>query len=190
MRKTINRLILDETLEKVFKKLTPGKVLDLGGANSPYKQIIPTTQYLCVDLNPKHKPDIVGDVHNLKIKSNSFDTIIATELLEHCHSPKIVVKEIYRLLRKNGSAVISVPFMYPYHGDNFSKDYWRFSEDGLRELFKDFKKIKIYPHGSLTTTLLNFVFCRYFFLTRLSKIFYKIRFGDLPAGFVILATKK
>jgi ubiquinone/menaquinone biosynthesis C-methylase UbiE len=190
MRKTINRLILDETLDTVFKKLKPGKVLDLGGANSPYKNKIPSTKYLCVDLNPKHKPDIVGDVHNLKIKGARFDTIIATELLEHCHSPKIVVKEIYRLLKKNGAVVASVPFMYPYHGDNFSKDYWRFSKDGINELFKDFKKVNIYPHGSLTTTVLNFIFCRFFFLTRLSKLFYKIRFGELPAGFVILAVKK
>lgn len=189
MRKTIHRLILDEKLEEIFKKIKPGKVLDAGGAQSPYKNKIPYKEYLCLDINNEHNPDIVGDVHNLPLKNNSFDTIIATELLEHCYDPKKVVNEFYRVLKKNGKVVASVPFMYPYHGDSNLKDYWRFGSDGLQELFKKFGKTEIYPLGSFSTTILNLIFVRYFFLTRLSSLFYKLRFGNFPAGFVVLAKK-
>ena len=189
MAKTIYRILLESELKKAFSRLKPGKVLDAGGAGAPYKEFVPHTGYFCLDLNAGHRPDIVGDAHDIPLKDGSFDTVIATELLEHCRDPKKVVSEFRRVLKKNGVAVVSVPFMYHYHGDNFSKDYWRFSKDGLAELFRDFKSAEAIPHGSFTTTMLNLLFCRISFMNRLSWIASKIRFGDLPAGYIVFAVK-
>ncbi|VVB99043.1 Ubiquinone biosynthesis O-methyltransferase [uncultured archaeon] len=189
MAKTIYRVLLESELRKAFAKLSPGKVLDAGGASSPYRELVPHMEYLCLDLNAGHKPDIVGDVHCLPLKNGSFDTVIATELLEHCRDPKKVVSEFRRVLKKGGAVVASCPFIYHYHGDDFSKDYWRFSSDGLKELFSGFSSAEIFPHGSFTTTALNLFFCKFPFLNRLSGIASKIRIGNLPSGHVILAIK-
>jgi SAM-dependent methyltransferase len=145
--KEIVRLVLDQELISFFKKGNLGKVLDLGGKNSPYKKEMLYTSYLCVDVNEENNPDIVADAHDLfMLKKDTFDTVLATELLEHCHDPHSVVREIHRILKKGGIALISTPFLYPYHPD--PKDYFRYTSDGLTILFKSFSSIQIKPLGN------------------------------------------
>lgn len=59
------------------------------------------------------KYGIKGSVADLskkiKFKSNSFDIIIAKDILEHIANPLDLLKEIRRLLRPDGYAVINVP---------------------------------------------------------------------------------
>jgi len=142
----IARLALNKALKKYFKE-NFGKVLDIGGKHRPYKKMIQKISYISLDINPNHNPDIVADIHNIHmIRNNSFDTILATEVLEHCHNPKKAVSEIYRILKKGGTAIISTPFLYPYHPD--PKDYYRYTKDGLKELCIDFKEISIIPVGN------------------------------------------
>lgn len=50
-----------------------------------------------------------GDAQELPFTNNSFDKIICSELLEHVPNPKLVIKEMFRILIKSGRAVISVP---------------------------------------------------------------------------------
>lgn len=143
----LTRSVLDMHLRKVFKERQLGKTIDLGGKNSPYKKWMQTTKYICIDINPKNNPDIVADAHNLSmIQSNSYDTVVATEVLEHCAEPKKVIKEICRILKKGGHAIISTPFLYPYHPD--PKDYFRYTKDGLSELCKEFEQVTILPLGN------------------------------------------
>lgn len=50
-----------------------------------------------------------GDAQKLNLPDKSFDKIICSETLEHLPDPKKAMKEIHRLLKKNGLAVICVP---------------------------------------------------------------------------------
>jgi ubiquinone/menaquinone biosynthesis C-methylase UbiE len=50
-----------------------------------------------------------GEVQNLGLPAESFDKIICTEVLEHVPEPEPVLREIGRLLKANGRAVITVP---------------------------------------------------------------------------------
>lgn len=43
----------------------------------------------------------------LKIQSNSFDVVVSNQVIEHLIYPEVFVKEIYRILKKGGYAVIS-----------------------------------------------------------------------------------
>lgn len=74
-----------------------------------------------------------------------MDCIICTEVLEHLPRPGRCVDEIRRLLRDGGLVLASVPFLYPVHADPF--DYQRFTEDGLRNLFKEFKTVEVHRMG-------------------------------------------
>ena len=143
---SITRVCTERKLKRIFPKLKQGKVLYIGVHTNLYKKIIPHTKFTTLDIDKKLKPDIVSDIHDIKIKSNQFDTVIALQVLEHCYDSKKAMDEIYRVLNKNGTAIISVPFMFHYHP--CPKDYYRFTEDSLKDISKKFKKIKIVPVGN------------------------------------------
>lgn len=51
----------------------------------------------------------VASATTLPFPDNHFDRIICTEVLEHVRDHKKAIKEIARVLRKNGTAIITVP---------------------------------------------------------------------------------
>ena len=50
-----------------------------------------------------------GDLMNLPFKSNSIGLVIATDILEHLNEDTIGIKEIYRTMKREGEAIITVP---------------------------------------------------------------------------------
>ena len=90
-----------------------------------------------LDLTSGAGVHIQGDLLNLPIKGESIDAIVCTGVIEHVSEPYSAVKEIYRVLKAGGCAFIEVPFMQTYHVS--PKDYYRWTPDGLRQLFKNFK---------------------------------------------------
>jgi SAM-dependent methyltransferase len=50
-----------------------------------------------------------GDAMSLPFADGSFDRVFCSEVLEHVLQPEAVVKEMRRVLRPSGTAVISVP---------------------------------------------------------------------------------
>ncbi len=51
-----------------------------------------------------------GDALNLPYKPESFDYIILSEVLEHIDKPEAALKEIFKVLKKNGKFLVSVPY--------------------------------------------------------------------------------
>jgi len=96
-----------------------------------------------LDIDPLSGADYVSDIckKNKKIESNYFDLIICTEVLEHTLNPFNATKEIYRILKKGGTVLVTTPLNFRIHGP--LPDCWRFTEYGIRELFKNFSKITI-----------------------------------------------
>ena len=64
--------------------------------------------YTTFDLNSP-LADIKGDICNLPFKTNSFDFILCNHVLEHINDDKKAMKELYRVLNKNGTAILQVP---------------------------------------------------------------------------------
>jgi len=59
---------------------------------------------------PKSVRWIRGDLNNsLDVPDESFDTIISTEVIEHLENPRVTFREFYRLLRPNGTLIITTP---------------------------------------------------------------------------------
>jgi len=114
--------------EEVGRVIEPvkGTVLDIGCADGVFTKIIQdksgASQVIGIDVlktsvkwakkhwrrNKKLK-FIVADAHNLPFKANSFDAVFVLEVLEHIFKPEDVLKEIKRVLKKNGYAVMLVP---------------------------------------------------------------------------------
>lgn len=152
---TYRRLWLDSALE-AFAHEMRGVVVDVGGkrenkrgAFQPPEGQAKSWMYLNLDLSTK--PNIYGDVQRIPLRGQSVDCILCTEVLEHLPRPGRCVDEMHRLLHDGGLVLASVPFVYPVHADPF--DYQRFTEDGLRDLFKKFKTVDVHRMGGYAGSL-------------------------------------
>src|SRR5262245_57587798 len=154
---SVTRIGLDRLLIPLIRGLTPGVVMDVGAKYSPYRRYVPSTRYLTLDTDPKTKPDICSDLHSIACASEYFDTVIATEVLEHLHDPGKAVSEIHRILKPGGVCIASTRFIYVYHPD--PQDTYRFTWDSLRFLFKNFKKVEVFHHGNRLATIWQLLNC-------------------------------
>ena len=152
MYKTFTRRLFEESLEEVAGNIK-GFVLDIGAKDNVYKNQMNCDTYLTLDLIYSPGIDIIADAHKLPFKLNKFDWVLCTNLLEHVKDPKKIVAEARGVLKLGGKILIYVPFYYRYHPD--PKDFYRFTEDGVRELLKDFDQIKIKKIGGVIVVVLE-----------------------------------
>lgn len=152
---TYRRLWLDSCLI-AFSDEMRGSVIDLGGKREnkrgsfrPPEDQAKTWWY--INLDPNASPNIFADVTQTPLEKKSVDCIVSTEVLEHLPDSQACVDEMHRLLRNGGVTFVSVPFFYPVHAD--PNDFQRFTEDGLRRLFRDFKSVEVYRMGGYMGTL-------------------------------------
>jgi len=155
---TYRRKILDKLLEE-NKHYYKGVVLDIGGRDrgrfkKPKDKV---EKWIFADIEKKHNPDIVLDVENMsKITQESIDVINATELFEHVENPEKGLKECYRVLKKDGAMILSVPFLYPIHAD--PHDFQRWTEDKWKKILEEigFKIEKFEIMGRYFTVLMDY----------------------------------
>ncbi len=60
--------------------------------------------------------------------------------MEHTLNPFNAVNELYRILKLNGKVFVSTSFDFRIHGS--LPNCWRFTEHGLRALFKDYTQVE------------------------------------------------
>ena len=140
------------------------RIVDIGGGtpwktgwiHEKYGNILDKKGY-CLDYDISAKPHIVARADHIPFRNKSVDGVICNSVLEHVPEPRGVVDEIFRILKPGGKCYGSTPWIYPYHP--CTKDYWRFSEDGLRYLFISFKKVEIFPsyEGSIKGSISAFL---------------------------------
>jgi SAM-dependent methyltransferase len=122
---------------------TSAKVLEIGGgrvrSNHSYEDLFPNRH--TYDIDPKRQPDTVGDAHVLPFPDGLFEFILCTEVLEHLHTPHKAIDEMGRVLKSGGTLILTTRFVFPIH--DAPHDYYRYTEYGLRHLFRDWKIIEI-----------------------------------------------
>lgn len=98
-----------------------------------------------LDIDPASGATFVADLCRLpeSMPWDAFDLVVCTEVLEHTLDPFAAVRGIRRLLAPGGVAAVSVPFNFRIHGP--LPDCWRFTEHGLRVLFRDFRIEQLNP---------------------------------------------
>jgi SAM-dependent methyltransferase len=83
-------------------------------------------------------PDV--SILELPYSDASFDLVISDQVLEHVSGdPYLAVSESVRVLRPGGFFVHTSCFMNPIH--MYPGDYWRFTEDALRNLANQFGEV-------------------------------------------------
>ncbi len=125
------------------------RILDVGCGLRPYEKYFYDSSYIGLDVKKSGRnaidklPDVYFDGLNIPFKSNNFDAVVCTQVLEHCIDPMKLASEMYRVLKRKGKVFITVPFMWGKHEEPF--DFRRFSGNGIRKLIEDAGfKIKTY----------------------------------------------
>jgi SAM-dependent methyltransferase len=129
--------LLAKDIEQLAHGLAGEIVVDVGCGQSPYRAYLSGfKRYIGLDTPGRpdsgSHPDIVGDAIALPLGASSVDAVLCTEVIEHVVDPLALVTEAYRVLKPEGSLVLSAPFTWHVHDE--PHDYWRFTEYGLRLL--------------------------------------------------------
>ena len=137
------------TLQKTFSNLNgmlkkDDKVLIIGGtligegSNIIYnnKQLL----IISTDINWSSNVDIINDATELCFKDETFDCVIIQAVLEHVLEPQVCVKEIHRVLKKEGLVYAETAFMQQVHARQY--DFTRYTFLGHKWLFKNFTELE------------------------------------------------
>ena len=181
---------------RLSKRFIGKKVLDVGAGSGALINLIPNA--IGLDLAPKHPKIIEGDISNMPFSDDSFDTIFATEILEHLDDETLNkgLDEIFRVLRGGGGhLIITVPYkedlrqnmvVCPKCGAKFHRvgHMQVFDEERMQEILEkkgfEIVEMKILPIGFMATHK----FLKHF------RYFLK-RFGFLSGGnLFVVAVKK
>lgn len=113
----------DAAYEILFRKFiiklagTPRIIVDIG-SGSGWTSAMPHEQIFFVDLSKKNlaalksesSGGVMADAHHLPFKDKSLGFLIASEIIEHLNEPEVAAKEIWRVLKPGGKAIVSTPY--------------------------------------------------------------------------------
>ena len=97
--------------------------------------------YDTIDLNSPIA-DIKGDICDLPFLDNSYDFILCNHVLEHIIDDNKAMKELYRVLKKNGIGIFQVPM--DYNRDTTFEDFSVTNKKERNKLFGQYDHVRIY----------------------------------------------
>ena len=155
-REHIN-LLVDKNKDKLG-----GLVADFGGSkNKNSRTKLPSTtkinQIISINIDPNSNADYIEDLEKLSFKNENFDSFLLLEVLEHVKNPTKVIKEIYRVTKKNAIGFISMPFLYQVH--MAPDDYRRWTKEKLRDFFNSngFEIEQIIENGGILSVIFDLI---------------------------------
>ena len=146
--------LLETTISEITKFDKP-KVLSIRGFGPVDTQLKAVVQnlggeYLTLDIEASHSPDIIGDVINIEalLHSSNFlpDVIIALEVLEHISNTSKAISGIHNVLSSKGVFILSTPWIIPIHDRPF--DFYRFTPAALYQHLHKFDSCRILARGN------------------------------------------
>jgi len=141
-----------------------GRLLDVGCGTMPYKNLVlsnnEVTQYIGMDLKVSDvyahiTPDLYWDGYTIPLADETVETVLLTEVLEHCPEPDKVLSEVKRVLRPGGRIIFSVPFIWYLH--EVPWDFYRYTPLAMQRLFGNLglKFDVLETYGGATLSLLH-----------------------------------
>jgi len=147
---------------RLIRELTSrGKFsLSIGSKNTQFANIN-------LDVDPSTKADIIAAVQNLPFKSNPFELIFFTDIIEHLPKGEEVraLREINRVLKNDGELILTTPYS-SFLFTNLDPAFWirnhrHYSLDEIKKLLEKsgFNAICIFTSGGLWACLSNLWYC-------------------------------
>lgn len=157
LNKHLSRKGLYEFLEIELDKVQNGyKLLSVGAGGKVGGMIMLAAktkgfEVQQLDVDAERNPDILADICSWKAVE-TYDHIIAFEVLEHTHDPKAAAENLFVSLKPEGRLSLTTPFIFPIHEAPY--DYFRFTRYGLEKLFSKFNEVQIKERNSWAQTIL------------------------------------
>ncbi|MCH7745170.1 MAG: class I SAM-dependent methyltransferase [Chloroflexi bacterium] len=149
---------MDEDLDAVRTRMC-GSVLEVGcGTVGRRGRFMPPIEqaanWAYVDLRDSARPTMRADIEHLPVQPACFDTVICLEVLEYVPNPRSALCELLRVLKPEGTLIISSPFL---HRADAPTDSWRFTEHGLWSLLEEagFKVQEVRQQGGALAVAVN-----------------------------------
>lgn len=143
----VSRTLLQERMAQFGHHIT-GRSLDIGcGTYNRYAHHLNATDIVKMDVQAGDNVDVVGSADSLPFDDGEFDSIVSTHVFEHLEFPEKAAAEAYRVLKRGGYALISVPFFHGIHDEPL--DFYRYTNFGLASLFErvGFETVEYAPLG-------------------------------------------
>ena len=151
-------LSLYRALRQAAERHARGRLLDAGAGRMAYRRMLEEFcgAYESLDFSAPAAGgslDHVADLQDTGLPDAHYDSIFCTQVLQHLPEPEQALREIARLLRPGGKAILSVPHLVWLH--NEPHDYWRFTGHGLRHLVEKvgLRLVSVEPVGGLVCFL-------------------------------------
>ena len=111
------------------------KMLDVAPDDFLYDKIfsLADIDYTSIDITPTRRPTEIMNITNLKFKDNFFDAIICLHVLEHIPEDINAMRELHRVLKPSGWAILQVPI-------------WAFETIEVPEATRD-QYLELYGHS-------------------------------------------
>jgi SAM-dependent methyltransferase len=130
---------------EILSKLIPvnSKMLIVGAGEKIdyYKNKFPNCEVITSDVHNEFKPDYIFDGHFIPFIDNSFDVVLAAQVIEHTINPWRFCQELQRVTKLGGVLQIEAPQNFPYHAEPY--DFFRFTYTGMRSLFPQCEVLKV-----------------------------------------------
>jgi len=147
-----------ETTKKFLSKYGKSPLADFGGGRPSTKKWMSNNLPL-FGITSYENYDLIGGTKTLDLVKDTvqekFNTILCIDTLEHVTNPFAVAKNIEDSLNPGGHALIIAPFKWDRHG----KDYFRYTEEGLKVLFNNVEVVhqesKVEPLGESVTIIIK-----------------------------------
>ena len=149
--------------KKLLSLYTGGSLLDVGCLDSQViplaHKIYPHGSYVGVDvaegvvksMSTKYPfaTFLERNLYDTGFDEDSFDYIVAGEVLEHLEHPKRAIVEMMRILSRGGVLALSVPWEETELGEvDKERHIWSFSPGDIDELLKPYGRVIIQRLGS------------------------------------------
>ena len=136
-------------MKQLLAQFGTDNILDVGSqnVNGTYRSLFTgPVRYTGLDMAAGKGVDIMTkDPYSWPVPDNSYNTVISGQCLEHVEAPWLWIKEVYRVLKPKGCAIIIAPWICGIH--QYPVDCWRILPDGMNYLLK-YAGFKVEAFGS------------------------------------------
>lgn len=125
-------------------------VLDIGAGAGCFKDLLEPFIQHAIDFQPYPDIDVLTDLNlPLPIRTDYFDVVLLSNVLEHIPEPERLLREIYRILKPGGKLIMVTPFIIKIHQAPY--DFLRYTNHMYHYLFRKsgFGQYTIEPIGNI-----------------------------------------
>lgn len=140
----LNRFLFVKSSLERYQMHSQEEILHIGTGEGDYDPMLSSycSQLIACDINKedlefakkrnRYLPNVeyrIEDVVELSFDDNTFDKVIAVEVLEHVSDPQSMIRDIFRVLKPNGFAIITFPrLQFPFTYDPINRMLSWFSQ--------------------------------------------------------------